>query len=163
MTTTAFGHVNRDDHGVSVQFERVLTASADTVWDLLATADGLERWLARATVDLRPGGVVDLDFGDDGIGGGEVLEVVPGKILEYRWRFRGEPDSVVRFELKALDPETTRLRLRHTMLPDSHATGYGAGWHAHLDQLEALIAGEEPIDWGARFGDVLGAYQEQTT
>lgn len=49
------------------------------------------------------------------------------------------------------------------MLPDDQATGYGAGWHAHLDQLEALIAGNEPIDWDARFGEVLADYKQQTT
>jgi len=123
----------------------------------------LERWLARATVDLRPGGVVDLDFGDDAIGGGDVIDVVPGTTLVYRWRFTGEPESVVRFELEAIDPETTLLRLRHTKLPDDQATGYGAGWHAHLDQLEALIAGDEPIDWDARFGELLPDYRQQTS
>jgi uncharacterized protein YndB with AHSA1/START domain len=162
MTATGYGHVNRTDIGVSVEFERVLAAEVDKVWELLATPEGLERWLAKATVDLSPGGVVDLDFGDDGIGGGDIIEVVPGQALEYRWRFTGEPDSVVRFELEALDPGTTRLRLRHTMLPDTQATGYGAGWHAHLDQLEALLAGREPIDWGARFGELLPEYQQQT-
>lgn len=163
MTEIGFGRVDRTDIGVSVEFERLLAAPADRVWELLATPEGLERWLARATVDLTPGGVVDLDFGEDGIGGGDVIEVVPGEALEYRWRFTGEPDSVVRFELEALDPETTRLRLRHTMLPDAQATGYGAGWHAHLDQLEALVSGDEPIDWDARFGEVLADYRQQTT
>jgi uncharacterized protein YndB with AHSA1/START domain len=163
MTETGFGRVNRTDIGVSVEFERVLAAEADKVWELLATPEGLQRWLAQATVDLTPGGVVDLDFGDDGIGGGDVIEVIPGQTLEYRWRFTDEPDSVVRFELETLEPGTTRLRLRHTMLPDAQATGYGAGWHAHLDQLEACLKGDEPIDWDARFGEVLAHYRHQTT
>ncbi|HEU4895578.1 MAG TPA: SRPBCC domain-containing protein [Acidimicrobiia bacterium] len=163
MTETGHGHLDRRPEGVSVHFERVLAAPADEVWELLATADGLERWLARATVDLGPGGVVDLDFGDDGIGGGDLIEVVPGATLEYHWRFTGEPDSVVRFELEPIDAVTTRLRLHHTLLPDSQATGYGAGWHSHLDQLEALIDGRDPIDWGARFTELLPHYRERVT
>jgi hypothetical protein len=48
------------------------------------------------------------------------------------------------------------------MLPVDQATGYGAGWHAHLDQLEAAVTGRDLIDWLDRYTGVLSEYESQT-
>lgn len=156
-----FGHFGSEEDGPWVEFERTLDAAVDVVWGLLATEDGLQRWLAPARVDLRLGGNVDIDFGEGGVTGGEIIDLIPGVALEYRWRFTGEPDSVLRFELEVIDEKTTHLRLRHRMLPVNQATGYGAGWHAHLDQLEAAASETPPIDWAERFGEVMPEYQSR--
>lgn len=155
------GQFGSDGDGPWVEFERILDAAVDVVWGLLATEEGLERWLAPATVDLRLGGNMDIDFGEGGVTGGEIIDLIPGVALEYRWRFTGEPDSVVRLELEVIDEQTTNLRLRHRMLPVDQATGYGAGWHAHLDQLEAAASEMPPIDWAERFGEVMPEYQSR--
>lgn len=144
-----------------VEFERILDAAIDRVWAMLTTEEGLEKWLAPASVNLTLGGTIDIDFGDGGVVGGEILDLVPGVVIEYRWRFTGEPDSVVRFELEVVEPGTTRLRLSHQMLPTDQAVGYSAGWHAHLDQLEAVLGGRHPIDWDARFTELLPEYQSR--
>jgi hypothetical protein len=52
---------------------------------------------------------MDIDFGEDGVAGGEIIELIPGAAIEYHWRFTGEPDSIVRFELDVVDPDKTRL------------------------------------------------------
>lgn len=159
MTDNRLGEFDRIGGHPVVEFERVLDAAVDVVWALLTTPEGLGRWLAPARLDLRLGGTVDIDFGESGVTGGEILDLIPGVALEYRWRFTGEPDSVVRFELEIIDPDTTRLRLRHRMLPPDQMLGYGAGWHAHLDQLVAAAAGREPVDWEERFAQVLPEYK----
>ncbi|HET9323994.1 MAG TPA: hypothetical protein VFO03_08955, partial [Gaiellaceae bacterium] len=41
-------------------------------------------------------------------------------------------------------------RLDHRGLPPGAIAGYGAGWHSHLDSLEAHLAGGE-ADCSARF------------
>jgi uncharacterized protein YndB with AHSA1/START domain len=154
-----YGRVGVGDDGPWFEFERVLDAAVDLVWALLTTGDGLERWLAPAEVDLRLGGTMDIDFGEGGVTGGEIIDLVHGVALEYPWRFTGEPESIVRFELEVIDAGTTRLLLQHRMLPVDQATGYGAGWHAHLDQLEAVSSDTGPIDWAERFGEVMPGYQ----
>jgi uncharacterized protein YndB with AHSA1/START domain len=161
VTDERFGRMSTQDAQPRVEFERVLDAAIDTVWAMLSTEDGLEKWLAPATVDLRFGGTMDIDFGEGGVAGGEIIELVPGVALEYHWRFTGEPDSVVRFELEMVDPNTTRLRLHHRMLPPDQAVGYSAGWHAHLDQLEAALAGSPHVDWMERFTAVKAEYESQ--
>ena len=146
----------------SVEFERTLDAPVDAVWAMLASEEGIAQWLAPARIDLSLGGSVEIDFGDGDVTGGEIIDLVPGVALEYNWRFTGEPASIVRFELEAIDERTTKLRLRHRMLPINQATGYGAGWHAHLDQLEAAVTGRNPIEWADRFSAVLPEYEGQT-
>ena len=145
-----------------VEFERTLDAPIDVVWAMLTTEDGLQRWLAPARVDLQFGGSVDVDFGEGGVAGGEIIDLVPGKVLEYHWRFTGEPDSIIRFELEVVEPDRTQLRLQHRLLPLDQATGYAAGWHAHLDRLQAEVEGSEPVEWEDRFGELLPRYANRT-
>lgn len=160
MTETRLGRFHDDNGRPAIGFERVLPAAVDVVWALLTTEEGLARWLAPARVDLRLGGSMDIDFGEGGATGGEILELIPGVAIEYHWRFTGEPDSVVRFELEVMGPETTRLRMQHRMLPADQAIGYGAGWHAHLDQLEAAASGRDPVDWDRRFEELMPEYRD---
>lgn len=141
-----------------VRFERTISASIDIVWDLISTGEGLEQWLAPATVDLREGGVVDIDFREDGLAGGSIIALSPGTALEYHWQFPGEPDSIIRFELTEVETGT-HLTLEHRLLPIDQCVGYGAGWHAHIDHLEAIVTGDAPSDWDERFRTLLPRYE----
>jgi uncharacterized protein YndB with AHSA1/START domain len=158
--STDYGVIRTDDGVPRVSFERVLNAAIDTVWAMLTTDEGLEKWLAPASVELRIGGAMDIDFGGGEVVGGEIIDLEPGRCLEYHWRFTGEPDSIIRFELEEVEPTRTRLRLDHRLLPKDQAVGYGPGWHAHLDQLGAVLEGRGKIDWASRFNELLVEYQD---
>lgn len=162
MTDNTYGAMTTTNDLPRVTFERVIGAAIDVVWAMLTTDDGLERWLAPAKVDLRVGGSVDIDFGENGMVGGEIIDVVPGISLEYHWRFTGEPDSVIRFELEVVDATSTKLRLDHQLLPIDQAVGYGSGWHAHLDQLETILVYNQPINWAERFMELIPEYESMT-
>ena len=54
------------------------------------------------------------------------------------------------------------ITLTHRMLGVGHAAGYGAGWHAHLDVLEAAMVGGA-LSWDERFGEIIGDYQTRFT
>lgn len=153
------GTVTWQEETATVVFERWLDAAHDAVWQAISTADGLASWLSPATVDLVDGGSVDLDFGEDGLAGGAIIELVAGSALEFEWAFPGEPDSVLRIELAPSDGGTT-LTLRHRLLPGDQAVGYGAGWHAHLDQLTDVVTDQPVSDWDARFIELLPAYSK---
>lgn len=155
------------DHGTTswqgdratVHFERWIDAVIDDVWEAVTTPQGLESWLSPAKVDLRVGGVIDLDFGETGLAGGEILQLAPGATIEFEWAFPGEPDSVLRIELAAEDGGT-RITLNHRLLPGDQVIGYGAGWHAHLDQLNEMLTGQEVGDWEYRFRELLPLYEK---
>jgi uncharacterized protein YndB with AHSA1/START domain len=153
------GEVRDDGDRRAVRFERVLDATADEVWEALVEPDRLRRWLGDATIDARPGGTIDIRFGDDTAGRvtGAIRVFDPPRVLEYEWRFAGEAESVVRFELSAGAAGTT-LVVDHRRLGPEAATGYAAGWHAHLDLLAEQLAGGVRSDWQERFEELLPAY-----
>lgn len=51
-------------------------------------------------------------------------------------------------------------RLDHRGLPPGAIAGYGAGWHSHLDSLEAHLAGGE-ADCSARFAELGPEYERE--
>lgn len=151
------GTISWQDDRATVHFERWIDAVIDKVWDAVSTAEGLAAWLSPADVDLSHGGSIDLDFGEDGLAGGSIIELQPGSVLEFEWGFPGEPDSILRIELAESNGGTT-LRLNHRLLPGDQVVGYGAGWHAHLDQLNEVLTDQAVSDWDARFSELLPQY-----
>jgi uncharacterized protein YndB with AHSA1/START domain len=144
----------------TIRFERRLPAPIERVWAAITEADQLATWLAASSLDLRAGGEVEHVFDPAGPGGrvtGTILRVEPMTLFEYEWRFLGEPDSILRYELVA-DGDTTVLTLTHRLLGSDQVSGYGAGWHAYLDALAAVLARTEAPDWGSRFAAVRAVY-----
>lgn len=144
----------------TIRFERRLPAPIERVWAAITDQGELATWLATSSIDLRTGGKVEHVFDPADPGGqvtGTILRIEPMTILEYEWRFLGEPDSVLRYDLVA-DGETTVMTLTHRLLGIDQVSGYGAGWHAYLDALAAVLARTEAPDWDARFAAVRAAY-----
>jgi hypothetical protein len=52
----------------------------------------------------------------------------------------------------------TVLTLEHELLQPETSSGYGAGWHAHLDRLEGHLAGSVP-EWDSRFEELRPRYE----
>jgi uncharacterized protein YndB with AHSA1/START domain len=155
-TDSPAGTLRGDGDRCGVRFERLYAAGPDELWSALTDPVEVGRWLAPVrTFECRVGGRVSIDFGADGEVIGEVLALEPGRVLEYTWRFTGEEESVVRFELHPRD-DGTLLVLDHRRLGLRHGAGYGAGWQAHLDRLE-----ERGVSWEERFAELLPGYRSQ--
>ena len=152
------GTITNFEESATVRFERQLSGSREAAWRALTDNELLSRWLAPATLEPRIGGKVAIDFGGEQKVDGTVSAFEELELVEYSWTFPGEADSVLRLELADGDTTTTRLVLEHSLLPPDQAVGYGEGWHAHLDSLQALLEGGAPVDWDERFGEVLGYY-----
>jgi uncharacterized protein YndB with AHSA1/START domain len=153
-----YGEVRLDGTGSVITFVRRLPVRPEVVWNALTAPDQLVGWLAAGDIEQRAGGAVLIDFGDGGKVTGAVLTCDPPHVLEYEWNFTGESGSVVRFDIAPDgDGSGSILTLVHRGLSGPIASGYGAGWHAHLDGLAALMTGDG-FDWDARFLDVKAAY-----
>jgi uncharacterized protein YndB with AHSA1/START domain len=151
------GDVTTTEREASVRFERTIAAPIERVWRALTEPDDLAIWLERTSLDGRVGGAVEIAF-DDGPVTGEITAWDPPHALEYTWIIEGEQPSVVRFELTTIG-DATMLALHHVRLPRSMNSGYAAGWHAHLDQLEDRL-GDRPVrPWSERFDAVLPDYR----
>ena len=155
------GQLRAEGDRCGVRFERRYDAPPEELWSALTEPERLTRWLANvAELELRVGGRFLLVWHEDGQQtDGTVLDLEPGRVLELGWTYPEEPDSAVRFELRP-DGDGTVLVLDHRGLPPGSIAGYGAGWHSHLDSLDAHLAGGE-ADWSARFQELGPAYEEQ--
>jgi uncharacterized protein YndB with AHSA1/START domain len=159
--TAGQGQLRVEGDRRGVRFERRYEAAPAEVWSALTEPERMARWLAEAELDLRVGGPYTLRFSDEEgqTAEGEVLALEPERVLELTWKYPGEPDTVVRFELRP-DGDGTLLVLDHRGLPPSAIAGYGAGWHSHLDSLDAHLAGQE-TDWSARFAELGPTYEAE--
>ena len=162
ITNAGQGTIQRTDPDrCTISFERRLPARIERVWAALTVPAELTGWLADSSVDLRLGGTIIHDFDpdhDDLQVSGTILALDPPTALEYEWRFRGETESTLRYDLVA-DGEWTLLTLTHRLLGVDQAAGYGAGWHAHLAALDAVLAGSQPADWTTGFAAHLPTYK----
>jgi uncharacterized protein YndB with AHSA1/START domain len=157
---TRFGTITTEGETHTLRFERILQFAPEEVWAALTEPARLAEWLAPATVVPGAKGSVTLDFGEGGSETGSITVWDPPYAIAYEWNFVGETASHVRWELAAIgDGRATRLTLEHTRLGHDVAPGYGAGWHAHLDQLEGHLAGDMP-DWSERFAQLQPRYAE---
>jgi uncharacterized protein YndB with AHSA1/START domain len=141
-----------------VVFERRFEVPPERVWRALTDPEELAGWLAPATIDLRVGGLLVFKF-EDGDERGTITELREPELIAYTWN-EGETDSLVRVELEP-DGGGTRLMLRHTFEGEVDLSSYGGGWHHHLEQLIAQMAGR-PIGWDTnRYRELKSEYERR--
>jgi uncharacterized protein YndB with AHSA1/START domain len=158
-----YGQITIDGGVHTIRFERRLGVAPEEVWSALTEPVHLAAWLAEAVVVPGLEGEIVLDFGEGGRESGRITVWDPPRALAYEWNFVGEAPSHVSWRLAAVDDaRATLLTLEHSRLDPEVSTGYGAGWHAHLDQLDGHLAGSVP-DWDTRFGELRPHYEEIAT
>jgi uncharacterized protein YndB with AHSA1/START domain len=146
----------------AVRLRRTIAASPDRVYRAWLEPDLLARWMApgafevtRAEVDERVGGRLRIwHAGPEGDVGGfeaELLDLVPGELLVFRWGFVGPDrlagptyDSLLTITLREASDGATELTLVHERLDELAAAlpevadNVGRGWELALDKLEQL-------------------------
>jgi uncharacterized protein YndB with AHSA1/START domain len=147
-----------------LRFERRLAHPVERVWAALTEPEQLVQWLAHAEqLDLVEGGRIvlrwkseisaeeiekyDIDMPPERGDGptvlhGTITRVDPPRLLEWE----GDIHGILRWELREQDPGCV-LTFTSTLPPleTPMATQALAGWHWHLDALEAALAGH-PVD-----------------
>jgi len=122
-----------------IVIERTFNAPADKVWKALTNINEIRQWYFQlADFKAETGFEFEFEGGPDDrkyLHKCRITEVVPGKKLQYSWRYEGyEGNSFVTFELI---PEggKTRLKLTHEGLetfpmsnPDFDRKNFNEGW-----------------------------------
>ena len=146
--------------GAAARLEHTFRTDADDLWRAVSEPERVSRWMAPTTLDGPPavGARYTIDFGDDQRTTGEVVRCEAPRLLEVTWELPGEPDSVVRLEVRPGDDGAV-LVLEHLILPGRQATGHAAGWQAHLATLAAQVEGGPAPDWDELFGRLWPAYR----
>lgn len=119
-----------------------LPRSVDQVWQALTVGTHTTSWLGRLDVrSITEGSRFDLWHDEDVRSRHTVLHWQPRRLLTLTWDFPEERPSRVSFTLAETTTSGTRLTVHHEDLDD--AVSYAAGWHRHLQYLEAHLRGDD--------------------
>jgi uncharacterized protein YndB with AHSA1/START domain len=162
------GTVTIEEEYATLRYERQLSHPREVVWKAITDPKELVGWMnTKAVIDGRNGGTIDFVNTVSGFHTtGRILVWDPLRVFEHEWHIApnpslpdGEPEAVIRWELKQEDnSNTTLLTLTHRRLSKSISSRFAPGWHAYLDRLEASLNNEVPPDWMQRFTEVKELY-----
>lgn len=155
-----------DDGRFALRFVRRLHHPQAKVWRAITETEQLRGWFAhildydRLQFDLREGAqlafVPKPEHAGLSVGRGEVTRVDPPRLLEYTW-----DSEILRWELEPDGDAACRLVFTNVFSDRGDAPALGAGWHAGLDQLAAMLDGHpaDGSDWErlpAEYAHALG-------
>jgi uncharacterized protein YndB with AHSA1/START domain len=107
---------------VRVELQSEVDAEREAVFALVATTEGLRRWLDEADLEAREGGAVRLRLRDANVAG-RVLAFDPPQHISFSWDYPDEPlgtPSVVAFD--AIEHgHRTHLTVRQVGFPSARA------------------------------------------
>jgi uncharacterized protein YndB with AHSA1/START domain len=162
-------HYGRVTAPRTLVMQRHLPGPIERVWDYLTKSDLRRQWLASGEMPMRAGAECELVWHHDTITnplgnkpdtmGAESKLPTRITICEppHKIGFMFWSESEVLFELQK-SGNRVLLTLTHSKLPSrSMMVGVSGGWHAHLDVLEARLAGTK----AENFWDHHTAYKAQ--
>lgn len=140
----------------TLTIQRLLPGPIERVWAYLTESELRRQWLAAGEMEMRIGAPVELVWRNDELTDppgqrpsgfpeehrmqSRITEFNPPRKLAITWGTTGG----VSFELEPKGT-TVLLTVIHRRLPDRATTlMIGAGWHMHLDILDAIMAGKVP-------------------
>jgi uncharacterized protein YndB with AHSA1/START domain len=140
----------------TLKLQRILPGPVERVWDYLTKSDLRRQWLAAGEMDLKVGAPFELVWRNDELSDppgrrpdgfaeeqrmeSRITELDPPHKIGFTWIGSGD----VSIELESLGTKVL-LTLIHRRLPDrATMLMVGAGWHMHLDILEACASGRKP-------------------
>lgn len=146
-----------------VEVKRTLNAPIEKVWSALTNSKELELWAGPCEIDPREGGRMksgDMECEGDGHAQDGTIKVFqPPHVLEYTWSDAHAEGGLVRYDLVALDANTTEITLVNT-LNSTDFIAAAAGWHEMLERLsQTLDTGEAITDSTERGKELYAIYQ----
>ena len=132
---------------ILVERDVTIAAGRELVWAFWTEPDRLVRWMgSAASIDLRPGGAVRIDYENGAVMLGEVIEATAPSRLVFTWGWEDPAEAIrpggsrVEVELEEV-PDGTRVRVRHLGLPSAdEAAGHREGWDYFLGRLRDAAA-----------------------
>lgn len=161
---SSFGTIIEPD---TILFERLVPAPIERVWDYLTKPAFLARWLAEVTLVPARGGRIELSFNisdaDDRQRSGSILtgtieRIDPPYAFSFTWGKSAA--SLVSFELTP-HYDDVLLTLRHSGLAAAQQHTWTAGWHTHLDILNARLRNEKPESFLLAYRRLLRTYVDR--
>jgi uncharacterized protein YndB with AHSA1/START domain len=149
-----------DDTRGAVRVEDVYDTDIDDLWHACTTPERLARWIGEVSGDLRVGATVDATFTSSWSGELRIEECEH----PHHLRLTLEPGTEDQTEVEAWlsqEGDKARLVVEERGLPVDKIHFYGAGWHAHLEDLARSLTGDSS-QWKARWDDLTPVYAQMT-
>ena len=157
----------------TLRIQRLLPGPIERVWAYLVDSELRKLWFAAGEMEMVEGAPLELVWRNDDLArkGGDrpedvsaehrmqsrVIEVHAPQKLVIAWSNTGN----VTFELEKYD-DGVLLTVTHAGFETrSSLIGHSAGWHAHLDVLEALVSEREPQPFWTQLVALRGEYAER--
>ena len=166
--TLSKGTITVEEKYGTIRFERRFKHPKEIVWKAITEQKEIFRWLPdyKGTFDGYKDGTIDLlNVVSGSHVTGNILVFDLHHVFEHEWFIapnqmfpKGEPESIIRWELKQNGDSDTLLIVTHNHLTKSTALTFAPGWHAYLDRLEAILNNQVPPNWAHRFAEVKGLY-----
>jgi len=155
-----YGQLERVDGTATLRFVRRIAHPTETVWRALTEPEQLAGWFPT-TIDGERAAGAPLSFGFRELElepmEGEMLAFQPPSLMELRWG-----DELLRFMLEPDGPARCTLTFTAGFQEFGKIARDGAGWHACLDELAHLLAGEQPpVSAADHWRDVHETYLER--
>jgi uncharacterized protein YndB with AHSA1/START domain len=168
LNTESKGTITIEEEYGTLKYERRLSHPREIVWKAITDPKEIFRWLPdyKGTFDGYKGGAIDLVNTLTGSHvTGDILVWDLHRAFEYEWHIspnpvfpHGEPESLVRWELKQDGDSDTILTVTHSRLTKSTSLLFAPGWHAYLDRLEAILNNQVPPELMRRLAELKGLY-----
>jgi uncharacterized protein YndB with AHSA1/START domain len=169
-TIDAYGRVTGP---ATLTMQRLLPGPVERIWAYLTESDLRRRWLAAGEMTLEVGAPFEFVWRNDeltdppgerpeGFGGefrmaSRITELDPPRRIAFTWRDSGD----VSIELTPQGGEVL-LTLVHRRVADRPMLlGVSAGWHGHLDILEARVRGARPAPFWDEWARLRAEYAER--
>lgn len=163
--------IRRDPSTLTLQ--RLLPGTVERVWAYLTDGELRRRWLAAGAMSPVVGASFELvwrndelsaspgerpaGFSEEGCATCQITELEPLRKLGFSWPGVGE----VTFDLEPQGDEVL-LTVTHRRLSDRATTlMVGAGWHMHLDILQALCEGRKPGSFWSGWVRLRADYEQR--
>lgn len=151
-TADAYGVVRED---ATLTLERLLPGPIERIWSYLVDSDLRRQWLAAGAMEEKVGAAVELVWRNDELTDPpgtrpeamgeehrmtcEVLECDAPQRLAISWGSTGG----VTFTLEPRGDEVLLTITHHRVTDPAVLLNVSAGWHAHVDVLEAKLSGTQ--------------------
>jgi uncharacterized protein YndB with AHSA1/START domain len=147
-----------DGKGV-VRMEGRYDTDIDDLWSALTDPERLARWIGEVSGDLQVGGEFTARFTStwEGVGRVDVCER-PERLLVTMSPGAAD-ETVIEAELRA-DGNATMLVIEERGLPLDSYANHGAGWQAHVEDLDTHLTGRERTEWHERWTQLIPSYRE---
>jgi uncharacterized protein YndB with AHSA1/START domain len=167
--TRILGSIRSADGAGVVRIEDRYDTDIDDLWSAITDPVRLARWFGEVDGELSQRGEFRVRIADAGERTGQVeacerperLVVTTRETDESYRRGQGVPpfDAVWDITLTA-DGDRTILVIEVRGIPLDKIAFYGAGWQIHAENLAAYLAGQEPGDIEARWGELVPPYED---